>query len=132
MARRLMGLALLCLLASCSSVPLRAQHDLIGMPKSDLLACAGVPDRQAVTADGEVLEYRQDQQVQGPFTIKTPINFELDVGGHGTCHMILDMRVGRVAQVHYTGPSATLLGRYAACTPLINACEDQISANAKH
>ncbi|MFT8850182.1 hypothetical protein [Acetobacter orientalis] len=124
MARRLMGLALLCLLASCSSIPRRAQHDLIGMPKSDLLACAGVPDRQAVTADGEVLEYRQDQQVQGPFTIKTPINFELDVGGHGTCHMVVALHGKLVAKIHYTGPSATLMGPYAACTPLVKSCVD--------
>lgn len=122
MARGLMSTALLCALTSCSSIPRRAQHDLVGMPKSDILACAGVPDRQASTKGGEVLEYRQDQQVQGPFTIKTPINFELDVGGHGTCHMILEFRADRVTRVHYTGPSSTLLGRYAACTPLVRGC----------
>ncbi|MFT9383935.1 MAG: hypothetical protein ABF553_04910 [Acetobacter orientalis] len=92
------------------------------MAKSDLLACAGVPDRQALTSDGEVLEYRQDQQVQGPFTIKTPINFELDVGGHGTCHMVVSLLGGLITKIHYTGPSATLMGRYAACTPLVKSC----------
>lgn len=123
MARRLMPLLLLWGLSACSSIPRKAQHDLIGLPKPALLACAGVPDRQAVIDGGEVLEYRQDQPVQGPLTIKTPVNFELDIGGHGTCHMIVTLHSGLVAQIYYTGPSATLLGRYAACTPLVHACQ---------
>ncbi|MFT8591301.1 MAG: hypothetical protein ABF746_08785 [Acetobacter orientalis] len=127
MARRLTFLMPVILLAACSSIPRRAQHDLIGLPKSALLACAGVPDRQALIEGGEVLEYRQDQQVQGPLTIKTPVNFELDIGGHGTCHMVVTLRSGLVAQIHYTGPSATLLGRYAACTPLVRSCEAEIN-----
>ena len=125
MARGLMGIALLYFLASCSSLPRKAQHDLVGMPKADLLGCAGVPDRQALIEGGEVLEYRQDQQVQGPLTLKGPFNLELDLSGHGTCHFVARMSKGRVAQVEYTGPSDTLLGRYAACVPLVRSCEQQ-------
>ncbi|MGG6429381.1 hypothetical protein ACQ5TV_05295 [Acetobacter ghanensis] len=122
------GLALVCLLAlsGCSTVPMRAKHDLIGMPRSDLIACAGVPDNAASLPDGEVLQWRQDQQVQGPLTLKTPFSMELDVGGHGTCHFVARLRQGRVAQVEYTGPSATLAGPYAACRPLVLACERQV------
>ncbi|MCG0998198.1 hypothetical protein [Acetobacter persici] len=111
------------LLCACASLPTRARHDLIGVTRSDLIACAGVPDNRETLPDGEVLEWRQDQQVQGPLTIKTPLSLELDIGGHGTCHMVARLRAGVVSQVEYTGPSATLSGPYAACRPLVLACE---------
>lgn len=121
-----MGRALLLatlLLSACSSLPTRARHDLIGLPRSDLIACAGVPDNREPLPDGEVLEWRQDQQVQGPLTIKGPLSLEMDLGGHGTCHMVVRTHAGVVSQVEYTGPSATLGGPYAACRPLVLACE---------
>lgn len=110
------------LTSACSGLPLRAKHDLIGMPRSDLIACAGVPDNAVTLPDGEVLQWRQDQAVQGPLTFKGPFSLELDLSGHGTCHFVARVRNNRVAQVEYTGPSDTLLGRYAACAPLVRAC----------
>lgn len=123
------NLCLLLLLASCSSVPIRAKHDLIGMGRSALIACAGVPDNVATLADGEVLQWRQDQAVQGPFTVKGPFSLELDLSGHGTCHVVARLHGGRVAQIEYTGPSSTLLGPYSACRPLVAACERLVSKN---
>ena len=116
---------LVLLLAACASLPDRARHDLVGMPRSDLIACAGVPDNRETLPDGEVLQWRQDQQVQGPLTLKGPFSLELDLSGHGTCHFVARVRNGHVKQVEYTGPSDTLLGRYAACVPLVRACEIQ-------
>jgi hypothetical protein len=121
--RKVAYCGLFLLTSACSSLPLRAKHDLIGMGRSDLIACAGVPDNAATLPDGEVLQWRQDQQVQGPLTLKGPFSLELDLSGHGTCHLVARVKNGRVAQVEYTGPSDTLLGRYAACSPLVRACE---------
>ncbi len=112
------------LIAGCANIPERARHDLIGMERSDLIACAGVPDNSATLPDGEVLQWRQDQQVQGPLTLKGPMSLELDLSGHGTCHFVARLRQGHVVQVEYTGPSATILGPYDACRPLVAACED--------
>ena len=126
MNRAALSLLLLVALSACSGIPAAARHDLIGMPRSDLIACAGVPDNVATLPDGEVLEWRQDQPVQGPFTLKGPLSFELDLSGHGTCHFVARLRRGRVAQVEYTGPSGTLLGPYSACRPLVLACEKHI------
>lgn len=125
--------ALTCLLAlsACANVPLQAKHDLVGMARSDLIACAGVPDNAATLPDGEVLQWRQDQQVQGPFTLKGPMSLELDLSGHGTCHFVARLRQGRVTQVEYTGPSGTLLGPYSACRPLVLACERQARLTLK-
>ena len=110
-------------LSACASLPDRARHDLVGTARSDLIACAGVPDNREPLPDGEVLQWRQDQAVQGPLTLKGPFSLELDLSGHGTCHLVARIRNGRVAQIEYTGPSDTLLGRYAACAPLVQACE---------
>lgn len=111
----------------CSPLPTRARQDLLGLPRSDLIACAGVPDNRETLPDGEVLQWRQDAQVQGPLTLKTPFAFELDVGGHGTCHFVARLQQGQVVQIEYTGPSATLAGPYAACRPLVLACEKRIT-----
>ncbi|MFT9068005.1 MAG: hypothetical protein ABF420_08185 [Acetobacter syzygii] len=121
--RKFASLGFLLLASACSSLPLRAKHDLIGMDRSDLIACAGVPDNVTTLPDGEVLQWRQDQLVQGPLTLKGPFSLELDLSGHGTCHFVARVKNGRVAQVEYTGPSDTLLGRYAACAPLVRACQ---------
>ncbi|MDE7547195.1 hypothetical protein PY793_04245 [Acetobacter fabarum] len=120
-------LCLLLLVASCSSIPVRAKHDIIGISRSSLIACAGVPDNTAILDDGEVLQWRQDQAVQGPFTVKGPFGLEVDLSGHGTCHVVARLHEGRVAQVEYTGPSSTLLGPYSACRPLVAACEQLVS-----
>lgn len=122
--RKFASFGLLLLASACSSLPMRAQHDLIGMDRSDLIACAGVPDNVATLPDGEVLQWRQDQQVQGPLTFKGPFNLELDLSGHGTCHAIVQLRQRHVIKVEYTGPNDTLFGHYAACVPLIQACEN--------
>ncbi|MFP2873782.1 hypothetical protein ACLEIY_16310 [Acetobacter tropicalis] len=111
------------MLSACSTVPTRARYDLIGMPRADLIACAGVPDNRELLPGGEVLEWRQDQAVEGPLNIKTPFSLELDIGGRGTCHLVARLRQGRVAQIEYTGPSATLTGPYSACRPLVLACD---------
>lgn len=123
--RKFASFGLLLLASACSSLPLRAKHDLLGMNRSDLIECAGVPDNVANLPDGEVMQWRQDQQVQGPLTFKGPFSLELDLSGHGTCHFVARVRNGRITQVEYTGPSDTLLGRYAACAPLVRACEKQ-------
>lgn len=116
-------LCMLMLVSGCADIPGRARHDLVGMSRSDLIACAGVPDNREALQDGEVLQWRQDQQVQGPLTLKGPMSLELDLSGHGTCHFVARLRQGRVAQVEYTGPSSTLMGPYSACQPLVLACE---------
>lgn len=123
--RKFASFGLLLLASACSSLPLRAKHDLLGMNRSDLIECAGVPDNVANLPDGEVMQWRQDQQVQGPLTFKGPFSLELDLSGHGTCQFVARVRNGRITQVEYTGPSDTLLGRYAACAPLVRACEKQ-------
>ncbi|MBB3882598.1 hypothetical protein [Acetobacter oeni] len=111
------------LVSACSlAVPERARHDLPGMSRADLVACAGVPDARETLPDGEVLEWKQDNDTQGAIDLKTPLSFELDIGSHGTCHAVARLRDGKVVSLVFTGPSATLLGPDAACGPLVRSC----------
>lgn len=97
-------------LSACSFVPTKARHDLIGMKREDLIACAGVPDSRELSGDQEVIEYKQTQQVESPLNIKGPMSLELDLGGHGLCNAVFRLKDGKVTQLEYTGPSATIAG----------------------
>ena len=112
----------LVMLSSCSEIATHARTELIGMSRSDLISCAGVPDKSVSLPDREVLQYEQNQQVQGPLDIKGPMSLELSLGGKGTCHAVVTLRNGVVSGVGYTGPSGTLLGPYAACVPIVRGC----------
>ncbi|BCI67872.1 hypothetical protein AAJCM20276_24960 [Acetobacter aceti] len=57
--------------------------------------------------------------MQGPLDIKTPLTFELNIGGHGTCRTSVATREGRVVRVTYSGPSAALEGRDGACAGVV-------------
>ena len=112
----------LIILSSCSGMATQARTELIGMQRSDLISCAGVPDKSVTLPDREVLQFEQNQQVQGPLDIKGPMSLELSLGGKGTCHAVVTLREGVVSGVGYTGPSSTLLGPYAACVPILKGC----------
>lgn len=120
---RNLWLTIVLILAGCSAVPLAAKQDLQGLERSALISCAGVPDAREALPDGEVLEYKQTQQVESPLNIKGPMSLELDLGGKGLCNAIFRIKNGKVVSLEYTGPSATLFGRWSACEPLIKACE---------
>ena len=115
-------LPVMVLLSGCSSIATHARTELIGMTRSDLISCAGVPDKSVTLPDREVLQFEQNQQVQGPLDIKGPMSLELSLGGKGTCHAVVTLRRGVVSVVGYTGPSGTLLGPYAACVPILKGC----------
>lgn len=119
---RVAAILALAALSACTTIPTRARHDMLGLSRADLVACAGVPDMQENRDGQEVLTYRQDQAVQGPFDLETPFSFELSVGGHGTCRATVALREGRVVRVTYSGPSATLAGRDGACAGVVRGC----------
>lgn len=114
----------------------RARVDLVGMPKSRLLACAGVPERQA-TADGaEYYTYVQNPayaSAGGPSTsigigggsgsgvgVGIGFGFPLFSGGGSStsgCEATFVLREGTVRQISY--PAGT---RLADCAPIVDNC----------
>lgn len=127
------------LLAACATGPgaevaRRAQVELVGMPKDQLLACAGVPDRQAAANGREYYTY-----VARPTAAYSPsssigvgagsfgggggvglgLGFGIPVGG-GTPGCEATMVLGRggvVEQVTY--PAGASL---SACAPIVENC----------
>lgn len=103
-------------LAACASpeadLAKRAPQTLVGMPKGDLLACAGVPQRSAVAPDGtEYLSYGREQinihrdydppgllGGGGPFSIFGEVDTWTT---EYSCEATFAVRQGRVAELRY-------------------------------
>ncbi|MBB3264156.1 hypothetical protein FHW79_001771 [Azospirillum sp. OGB3] len=130
------------LLASCATGPdpqiaRRAQTELVGMPKERLLACAGVPARQAQAGGREYYTYVSDPGVAvsplggssigvggfgggGSSGVGLGLGFGLPLGtsSPGMCEATFVLGPGgTVEQVSYPG-NASL----SACTPIVQNC----------
>lgn len=127
------------LLAACASGPgaevaRRAQVELVGMPKDQLLACAGVPDRQAVANGREYYTYVSRAAAAyspsssigigagsfgGGGGVGLGLGFGVPVGGGSPgCEATLVLgRGGAVEQVSY--PAGVSL---SACAPIVENC----------
>ncbi|WP_042444168.1 hypothetical protein [Azospirillum sp. B510] len=126
-------------LAGCATGPdpeiaRRAQTAMVGMSKADLLACAGVPDRQATAAGREYYSYVAHPTVAyspgssigigagsfGGGGVGLGLGLGVPVGGgtSGGCEatMVIGPR-GTVEQVSY--PAGVSL---SACTPIVSTC----------
>jgi len=126
------------LLVSCATGPdpqvaQRAQVELVGMPKERLLACAGVPERQAAANGKEYYTYVQ--RAGGAVSPGTSIGIggfggsssgvgvglgfglPLVAGGGRGCEATFVLGGGVVEQVSYPA-SASL----SACTPIVQNC----------
>lgn len=128
------------ILAGCATGPdpeiaRRAQTAMVGMPKADLLACAGVPDRQATAAGREYYTYVARPAVAyspgssigigagsfgGSGGVGLGLGFGVPVGGNTStgCEatVVIGTR-GTVEQVSY--PAGAML---SACTPIVSNC----------
>ncbi|WP_448205506.1 hypothetical protein [Azospirillum sp. sgz302134] len=126
------------LLASCATGPdpqvaRRAQTEMLGMPKERLLACAGVPARQAAANGREYYTYAErGPDYIGPGSsigvggfggsssgVGLGLSFGLPVGGPNvrTCEVTVVLGPGGVEQVSYPA-NADL----STCTPVVQNC----------
>ncbi len=127
------------LLAACAIGPggetaSRAQTELVGMPKDRLLACAGVPERQAAADGREYYTYVAHPadaysptssigvgagSFGGGGAVGLGLGFGVPVGGGSPgCEATLVLgRNGRVEQVSY--PAGASL---SACAPIVENC----------
>lgn len=136
--RAIMTLALAAL-AACASpeaeLAKQAPQTLVGMPKGDLLACAGVPQRSAVGPDGtEYLAYGREQiNIHRDYDPPSLGGFGLGLGGGGgpfsifgttdtwtteySCVATFAVRQGRVVDLRYNENRDIQL-----CHQLIGSC----------
>ncbi|CAO3433936.1 hypothetical protein [Azospirillum doebereinerae] len=134
----LLGLSV-AVLAACATGPgaevaQRAQTELVGMPRDRLLACAGVPERQATAEGRDYYTYvARPSGGYGPSSgigigagggsfgsgVGLGLGFSLPVGGTSTgCEATVVLgRGGAVEQVSY--PAGASL---SACAPIVENC----------
>lgn len=100
-------------------------HSLIGANVTDLLSCAGVPDKTVKLTDEVLLmQWQTVVNTKPAFTLTVPIIATLELGNAGSCKMTADvLREGIVADVDFPGATSSIWeGPYAACSDLVKEC----------
>jgi len=101
----------------------RAQTELVGISKADLLACAGAPVRSASSGDTEVMTYvgGGDSIIVGGGAASTA------GGGVATvqrryCEVSFVLRSGRVEKINYAGRTGGLVTGGEQCAFVVQNC----------
>ena len=139
--RPAIGLALAATLGACASASSErarlAQQVLIGMPKAQLLSCAGVPDRSRDEQTAEYFTY-ENERVYGSSGATVGI-----FGGSGHVGTGVSVPLATQLQSDYCEATFTLVdgvvtglvynssrgGRYAECARIVESCLDSVSGS---
>ena len=118
MMRLIVALALIHAVAACSSfgradLANRAQTELVGLSTEQLLACAGAPDRRAMSGETEVLTYGVRTQTQASKDHPGSTRF---------CEATFVIRDGRVSKVSYRGKTGGWLTSGEQCGYVVQNC----------
>lgn len=93
---------------SSSSQPIRrAETEMIGMSKAELLSCAGVPLRQDSIDNLEVVLYRQE-------------NFTS--GSNRYCEVTFTLKNGSIEKLNYTYRYGGWQRKFADCNLIVRNC----------
>ncbi len=106
----------------------RAQVELIGMSKKDLLLCAGVPLRQERAEDLEFLTFAGGgDSVGSAVATGTSPNTAIAVGksAHRYCEATFVLKNGAVQKVNYQGRTGGLLTKGEQCAFIVENCVKQ-------
>lgn len=129
-----LAMGLIVALAGCSNTSneraLQAQQALIGMPKAQLLSCAGVPDRSRVEAGAEYFTYENERVYGGSgatvgvfggsghvgtgFSVPLATQLQSEY-----CEATFTLVDGRVVELVYNTSRG---GRYAECARIVETC----------
>jgi len=121
-----------------------AQRAFVGMPKQTLLACAGVPERQAAVDNVEYYTYSSERVV----TQHVPAGFGPSFYGYygwrrpwwgfgfedrlvpdvetRSCEATFTLKDGAVQQVVYGGSTDSPYGRLGQCYTIVQNCLAQV------
>ena len=103
----------------------RAQKELIGMTKKELLSCAGVPARQERVDDLEFLAYSGGGDSGGAaVATSTSPSTAIATGktSHRYCEVTFVLKDGVVKKVNYQGRTGGLLTKGEQCAFIIENC----------
>ena len=121
-----------------------ARDLLVGLERTQLLACAGVPERSRLEGDTEFFTYDSEQirgygrayygggvfsggygRRYGVFAIPPAADFSSTY-----CEATFVLVDGAVAAVNYVGASGIGRARYAQCAYIVESCLDQVARGA--
>lgn len=134
MNNRLMIAAIsICLITGCAAqhraeLASRAQTELIGMSKKDLLSCAGVPVRQEKVDDLEFLTYTGGGDSVGTgYATQTSNSSAIVVSKrhHRYCEATFILKDGKVDKINYSGRTGGLATRGEQCAFIVENCLSQ-------
>lgn len=116
--RVLFALALILAVGACSSfgradLANRAQTELVGLSKEQLLSCAGAPDRRAMSGETEVLTYGVRTQTQASKDHPGSTRF---------CEATFVIRDGHVSKVSYRGATGGWFTTGEQCGYVVQNC----------
>jgi hypothetical protein len=111
---------------SCASqrratVASRAQTELVGMAKKDLLMCAGVPIRQERVDDLEFLTYAGGGDSTAA-VVATSQRTAVGKTAHRYCEATFVLKEGVVQQVNYQGRTGGLFTKGEQCAFIVENC----------
>ncbi|MGA3084039.1 MAG: hypothetical protein ABSE95_04540 [Thermodesulfobacteriota bacterium] len=132
-ARLMIGIISICLISGCaashrSEIASRAQTELIGMSKKDLLSCAGVPVRQERVDDLEFLTYTGggDSVATGYATQTSPSSaVVVSKRHHRYCEATFILKEGKVEKINYQGRTGGLITKGEQCAFIVENCLSQ-------
>lgn len=106
----------------------RAQSEMIGMSKKELLGCAGVPLRQERVDDLEFLTFGGGGDSVGTaVATSTSPNTAVAVGksAHRYCEATFVLKDGIIQRVNYQGRTGGLLTKGEQCAFIVENCVRQ-------
>lgn len=133
-ARSVVGIASFLLLASCADnkfhraeVAKEAQTALVGMPRKELLACAGVPVRSAVDGTTEFMTYVGGGDSTGAAVATTNGNVGVGVVStkHRYCEVTFVLENGIVQKLNYAGRTGGYATEGEQCAYVVQGCMKQ-------
>ena len=120
-ASAILSLAITASLGGCAAVDEQiasdAKADLVGMSALDVQTCLGLPDQRLSVGDTTLLTYVASATRSVGLSAGL---VSLSFGGY--CHATIRIEKGRVSRVEYSGATESLLGRDAACAPIVRTC----------
>jgi len=110
-----------------AEVAQRAQTSLIGMKRKDLLACAGVPVRQAKDGDSEFFTYVGGGDTVGAAAgvASAPAGGAVFVSKHRYCEVTFVLENGVVQKVNYAGRTGGFATAGEQCAYVVQNCVPQ-------
>jgi hypothetical protein len=125
LARRAAFLLLALALGACSvernSTAQKAETKLVGLSRTDLYRCAGLPHRQAVIDGIEFATY--DNQLSTSNALTLPfIGGGLTQGNSNYCRTTFTLDKGGVSSVTYAGATGPFYAEHEQCSYTVQAC----------